>query len=48
MVNNPFVPASSSVDAQGKASIFSSPATPDVSSHTVTQIDINKLRYRDG
>ena len=44
MVNNPFVPASSSVDAQGKASIFSSPATPDVSSHTVTQIDINKLR----
>lgn len=44
MVNNPFVPASSSVDAQGKASIFSSPATPDVSSHTVTQIDINKLQ----
>ena len=44
MVNNPFVPASSSVDAQGKASIFSSAATPDVSSHTVTQIDINKLR----
>ncbi|MDK8082042.1 ParB/RepB/Spo0J family partition protein [Alloscardovia omnicolens] len=45
---NPFEPASSSVHSRGKASIFSNPAQPDVSAHSVTQVDVDALRsFRD-